>query len=135
MFWRGPTNATPPTEKSRPTPRKQAREARWPPASIYCCFFNLSRAEYEANGNWAYSMVLWSQPESCRGGARVHETSTGGKTPFSASSMPKAPTEIHDVASMSVQASKGMGQPRGQAADGSSMGAWAGLLRLLGTTP
>lgn len=45
--------------------------------------------------------------------------------------MPAAPTGIHDVASVRVQAVMGVGQPWGQAAIGSSMGAWAGLLRLL----
>lgn len=44
--------------------------------------------------------------------------------------MPEAPTGIHDVASVRVQAAMGVGQPWGQAAIGSSMGAWAGLLRL-----
>lgn len=47
--------------------------------------------------------------------------------------MPEAPTGIHDVASMSVQSTMGVGQPWGKAAIRSSMGAWEGLLRLLGT--
>lgn len=47
--------------------------------------------------------------------------------------MPEAPTGIHDVASMSVQSAVGVGQPRGQVAVRSSMGAWEDLLRLLGT--
>lgn len=46
--------------------------------------------------------------------------------------MPEAPTGIHDVASMSVQAAVGARQPWNQEVVGSSTGAWAGLLRLLG---
>lgn len=46
--------------------------------------------------------------------------------------MPEAPIGIHDVASMSVQSAVGVGQPQGQAAVRSSMGAWEDLLRLLG---
>lgn len=47
--------------------------------------------------------------------------------------MPEAPTGIHDVASMSVQSIMGVGQPPGHVAVRSSMGAWEGILRLLGT--
>lgn len=67
---------------------------------------------------------LWGRP-----------TILGPGTPSSAPSMSKAPTEIPDVASMSAQVSKGVRQLQGQVAIGSSMGAWAGLPRLLATTP
>lgn len=52
-------------EKGRPTPRKQTREAGWPPAPVFIVFSNLSRAEYETRGSWTRSMVLWGQPVIC----------------------------------------------------------------------
>lgn len=59
--WRGPQESCRTTEKSRSTPRKQAREAGWPPASVFIIFSNLSRLKFEARGSWAHSMFLWDQ--------------------------------------------------------------------------
>lgn len=89
-------------------------------------------AECEARGSWAHSMILWGQPESVRQLLGGKPTIQGAWHPLFFTAMPEAPTWIHDVASMSVQAAVGARQPWGQEAVGSSMGAWAGLLRLLG---
>ena len=100
---------------------------------VYCSVFsNPSRAECEARGSWAHSMVLWDQPESVRHLLGGKPTIQGAWHPLFRTARPKAPTGIHDVVSMSVQAAVGVRQPWGQEAVGSSMGAWAGLLRLLG---
>lgn len=84
-------------------------------------------------------MILWGQVESSVWRARVHETFTEGKinqskgpgASSSVSFMPKAPSEIHDVARMSEQ------DPRSGAAMGSSscQKLHGSLGRLLGTTP
>lgn len=62
-------------------------------------------------------------PESMRHPLRARSTTRGPGTSSSAPFMPKAPTGIHDVASMSAQDSKEVGQPQNQVAVRSSMGA------------